>query len=98
VQELGVLSNCHVNVVQMEETAEDVITLSEIGMKMKDINVHFVTDADRPEPGIKSVKLVGLDIHPVTHKPMAAVQSPFFPGDVLVAEFKNNEWICYLDI
>jgi hypothetical protein len=64
---------------------------------MKDLNVNFLTDADRPEPGIKSVKLVGLDIHPVTFKPMAAVQSPFFPGDVLVAEFKNNEWICYLD-
>jgi hypothetical protein len=93
-----VLSNCHVNVVQMEETAEDVITLSEIGMKMKDLNVNFVTDADRPEPGIKSVKLLKLDINPVTFKPLAAVQSPFFPGDVLVAEFKNNEWICYLDI
>jgi hypothetical protein len=82
----------------MEETAEDVITLSEIGMKMKDLNVNFVTDADRPEPGIKSVKLLKLDINPVTFKPLAAVQSPFFPGDVLVAEFKNNEWVCYLDI
>ena len=65
---------------------------------MKDLNVNFVNNGDKPDEGIKSVKLVKLDIHPVTSKPLAAVQSPFFPGDVLVAQFKNNEWICYLDI
>ena len=84
---------------KIEQIIEDVMTLSEIGMKMKDLNVHFVNNGDKPdEYTFESVKLVKLDIHPVTHKPLAAVQSPFVPGDVLVAEFKNKEWVCYLDI
>lgn len=64
---------------------------------MKDLNVHFVNNGYKTDEGIKSVKLVKLDIHPVTSEPIAAIQSPFFPGDVLVAHFKNNEWVCYLD-
>jgi hypothetical protein len=65
---------------------------------MKDLNVRFVNNGYKTDEGIKSVKLVKLDIHPVTSNPIAAIQSPFFPEDVLVAQFKNNEWVCYLDI
>jgi hypothetical protein len=64
---------------------------------MQELNVHFVNRGYSTDDGIKSVKLVKLDIHPVTSKPIAAIQSPFFPGDVLVAQFENNEWVCDLD-
>ena len=64
---------------------------------MTTLNVHFVNRGYGSDDGVKTVELVKLDIYETTGQPMAAVKSPYFPGDTLVAMFENNEWLCDLD-
>jgi hypothetical protein len=64
---------------------------------MTTLNVHFVNRGYGSDDGFKTVELVKLDIYETTGQPMAAVKSPYFPGDTLVAMFENNEWLCDLD-
>jgi len=61
------------------------------------LNVHFVNRGYGTDDGVRTVELVKLDIFETTGQPMAAVKSPYFPGDTLVAMFENNEWVCDLD-
>ena len=64
---------------------------------MQELNVHFLNRGYGTDDGYKQVELVKLDIYAATGQPMAAIKSPYFPGDVLVALFENAEWVCDLD-
>ena len=61
------------------------------------LNVHFVNRGYGTDDGIKNVKVNEIAVCSITQRPVAVIDSPYFPGDTLRAEYVNNEWLCDLD-